>query len=61
MTTFLRLQCPKCKKSGVVDILPWATENGFESISARCTNCDLMTILDLNGGKEFKIPTDMCE
>ena len=49
------LECPKCRKSGGLDILPWATGNNtFGALSVMCYKCDAMLILTLAQGREIQ-------
>ena len=49
---FAVLQCPKCKRAGNIELLPWSMgqEKGMTGVSARCVgdDCEYMGILDLD-------------
>lgn len=47
------LECPECKKSGGIQMLPWATSAGvFGAVSLLCDHCGVFMILKLDCAKE---------
>lgn len=56
------LECPKCKKAGGIEMLPWQSGPGvFGAVSILCDYCEGFFILNLNHAKELRFAEELPE